>query len=146
MNWKEHWQTHYNFTSTKHKTDADYRNKLADGRKKFWSHEQNRKAYADRMSNRNIENWKDEDYRAKMKISLSETNKRYLAEHPEVIEEIRKTASITMKRMWQNPQYKQLFHEKIVASNKNRETNLTGKRKFLNICSYLKNNNLIINC
>ena len=29
MNWKEHWQTHYNFTSEKHKTDSEYREKLA---------------------------------------------------------------------------------------------------------------------
>ena len=45
-----------------------------------------------------------------MKITLSEVNKKYLAEHPERVEEIRRTASITMKRMWQIPEYKKLFH------------------------------------
>jgi len=142
MQWKEHWQTHYNFTSERHKTDAEYRKKLADGRRIFWDNEQNRKNCSERMTERNLKNWKNEDYRNQMRITLSESNKRYLKEHPEVIEEIRKTASITMKRMWQDPKYKQLFHEKIVAANKKRETNLTGKRKFLNICSYLKEKNI----
>jgi len=145
MNWKEHWQTHYKFTSEKHKTDAGYRNKLAEGRKKFWSNEKNVNAYSQRMSEKNLKNWKNEEYRSNMKIILSESNKRYLKEHPEVIEEIRRTASITMKKLWQVPHYKNLFHEKIVASNKKRETNLTGKRKFINICNYLKENNLPLN-
>ncbi len=145
MQWKEHWKTHYDFTSTKHKTDENYRNKLAEGRKKFWSNEKNRKVNAERLRLRNLKNWQKPEYREKMRITLSENNKRYLREHPEVIEEIRKTASITMKRMWQIPQYKELFHEKIVAANKVRLTNLTGKRKFISICNYLKNNNLVIN-
>ena len=34
-----------------------------------------------------------------------------------------------------------LFNEKIVASNIRREANLTGKKKFLNICDYLIKNN-----
>ncbi|MBR9703893.1 hypothetical protein GOV12_00650 [Candidatus Pacearchaeota archaeon] len=145
MHWKEHWKTHYNFTSEKHKNDAEYRRKLAEGRDRFWSDKENRKAYSERMSKRNLKNWKRKDYRDKMTITLSEVNKRYLAEHPERIEEIRKTASITMKKMWQIPEYKQLFHDKIVASNKRRKTNLTGKKKFLNICNYLKENNIPLN-
>jgi len=145
MFWKEHWQTHYKFTSEKHKLDESYRTKLAEGRKEFWKNEENRQAYSKRMSKRNLDNWKNEDYRNHMKITLSEVNKKYLKEHPEVIEEYRKTASITMKRLWSIPEYKQLFHEKIIATNKKREHNLTGKRKFLNICTYLKNNNLLIN-
>src|SRR3989344_4150070 len=145
MNWKEHWQTHYNFTSEKHKNDSGYRKKLAEGRRKFWDNQENRDNYSERLTQRNLRNWKNSGYREKMKITLSEVNKKYLAEHPEKIEEIRRTASITMKKMWKNPQYKQLFHDKIIASNKRRETNLTGKRKFLNICNYLKEKNIIIN-
>lgn len=145
MNWKEHWQTHYNFTSTKHKTDADYRKKLAEGRDKFWANEENRNEYSKRITERNLKNWKKEDYQQQMTITLSEVNKKYLAEHPEKIEEISKRATITMKRLWQIPEYKQLFHNKIVANNKKRETNLTGKKKFLNICNYLKENNFELN-
>ena len=145
MNWKEHWKTHHNFTSQKHKIDQEYRMKLAEGRKRFWDDEKNRKAYSDRMSERNLKNWKKERYRKQMTITLSEINKKYLKEHPERIEEIRKTASITMKKLWQIPEYKKLFNEKIIAVNKKRETNLTGRRKFLNICNYLFENNLSIN-
>ncbi|MEK6852445.1 MAG: DNA gyrase subunit A, partial [Nanoarchaeota archaeon] len=145
MNWREHWQTHYNLTSIKHKEDEGYRKKLADGRIKFWSDETNRKEYSERLRERNLKNWKDESYRKRMRAMLSEMNKQYLKEHPEVIEKIRKMASETMKKMWQIPEYKKLFHEKIVASNKRRVTNLTGRKKFLNICIYLKNNNILIN-
>jgi len=145
MHWKEHWQVHYNFTSQKHKSDKGYRNKLAEGRKNFWSNKKNRLVYSKRLSERNKNNWKNKKYRDQMKITLSEVNKRYLAEHPEVIEEIRKTASITMKKMWQIPKYKKLFNEKIIASNKRRKTNLTGKKKFLRICKYLEENDLRVN-
>lgn len=145
MSWKKHWKTHYDFTSTKHKEDEEYRKKLSEGRKNFWDKTENRKAYSERMTKRNIENWKKKDYREKMRITLSEVNKKYLREHPEKIEEIRKTASITMKKMWTIPKYRKLFNEKITASNKRRETNLTGKKKFLTICEYLKNNGLLIN-
>ena len=145
LGWKEHWQLHYKLTSSKHKNDADYVKKLADGRKAFWSKQENRKGYSDRMSQRNLMNWKKSSYREKMGIFLSEMNKKYLADHPERIGAIRITASKTMKKMWQIPKYKQLFHEKIVASNKRRLTNLTGKVKFLRICRYLSDNNLEIN-
>jgi DNA gyrase subunit A len=145
MNWKEHWQTHYNLTSNKHKTDEEYREKLKKGREKFWGDSKNRDDYSKRMTKRNIENWKKEDYRQEMTITLSEVNKKYLKEHPERVEEIRKTASITMKRMWTIPEYKKLFHDIISENNRRRETNLTGKKKFLKICTYLKENNLELN-
>ena len=145
IHWKEHWQTHYNFTSTKHKRDKEYREKLAEGRKKFWENLENREAYSKRLSKRNKENWKKEDYRQQMKITLSEINKKYFKEHPERIEEIRKTSSITMKRLWKVPEYKKLFHDIISANNKKRKTNLTGKRKFIEICLYLKEHNLPLN-
>ncbi len=145
MHWKEHWQTHYNFTSMKHKTDSEYRKKLVEGRRNFWSKEKNRQDYSKRMTKRNLKNWKKKNYREKMIITLSEINKRYLKEHPERIEEIRRTASITMKRLWAIPKYKALFNKKIITSNKKRETNLTGKKKFLRICSYLKEKDFIIN-
>ncbi len=145
MHWKEHWKTHYDFTSMKHRTDSEYRKKLAEGREKFWSNPDNRKRYSERMSKRNLKNWKRKDYQDKMKITLSEVNKIYLKDHPERIEEIKRTASITMKRLWKIPEYKSLFNRKIIASNERRETNLTGRKKFVNICNYLKNNNLPIN-
>jgi DNA gyrase subunit A len=145
MNWKEHWKTHYDFTSDKHKNDPEYRRKLKEGREEFWANDENRQKYSERLSKRNVENWKKEDYRQKMTITLSEVNKKYLKEHPEVVEEIRKRASITMTKLWQLPEYKELFHKKIVANNMRRKTNLTGKKKFLKICKYLCDTKLDLN-
>lgn len=106
MHWQEHWKTHYDLTSQKHKTDTEYRRKLAEGRNKFWSNETNRENYSKRLSERNRKNWEKSDYRQHMTITLSEVNKKHLKEHPEVVEEIRKRASITMKRMWEDPNYR----------------------------------------
>ena len=72
MHWKKHWKTHYNFTSQKHKNDAEYRRKLSEGRKKFWDSDKNRQDYSKRMTERNLKNWKKKDYREQMKITLSE--------------------------------------------------------------------------
>lgn len=145
MGWGDHWRLHYKITSDKHKNDPEYRKKLAEGRKAFWKNDSNREKYSLRITERNINNWKIEEYRNKMSEILSEANKKYFREHPEAIERIKKTSSETFKRMWKNPNYKKLFNEKIVLNNKKRYTNLTGKRKFLSICNYLKNNGIEIN-
>lgn len=145
LQWKDHWKLHYELTSQKHALDAEYRNKLAKGREAFWADNKNRERYSERLRKRNIENWKDEGYRDNMIKSLKRTSKDYLEAHPERIERIREISSQTMKKMWNDQRYKDLFHEKIVASNKKRKTNLTGRRKFFNICDYLKANNKIIN-
>jgi len=144
LGWKEHWQIHYNIASKRHKEDALYREKIAEGRRNFWANAENKKGHSERMSLRNLMNWKKPKYREKMRAFLSEVNKKFLADHPERIEAIRKTSSNTMKRMWKIPEYKQLFHEKIVASNKKRKTNLTGKVKFLRICNYLSEHSIEI--
>ncbi len=144
MGWKEHWKTHYDLTSEKHKTDKNYVKKLAEGRKKFWDNAENRAAYSKRMTAKNLKNWQNDEYREKMRLFLSEVNKKYIREHPEKIEELSKRATKTLKKLWKIPEYKELFHEKIVASNKRRITNLTGKKKFLNICKYLLDNKLEI--
>src|SRR3989344_2357742 len=145
LGWKEHWQLHYTVASKRHKEDAVYREKIAQGRKHFWANTENRENYSERMSQRNVRNWQKTGYREKMKMFLSGMNKEFLKNHPERIKEISKTASATMKRLWQIPEYKQLFHSKIVASNKRRITNLTGKVKFLRICRYLSDNSIEIN-
>ncbi len=145
IQWQDHWQYHKDIASERHKNDPAYVKKIAEGRKKFWSNEKNRKIYSERLSKRNSENWKDKDYREKKIRFLSEINKQYIKNHPELIEIFSKRASATLKRMWRIPEYRQLFHEKIVASNKKRITNLTGKKKFLKICDYLITNNFPLN-
>ncbi len=142
IQWQDHWKYHKEIASERHKNDPEYVKKIAAGRRKFWSDGKNRRIYSERLVKRNLENWKDKDYREKMIKTLSEVNKQYLRKHPEVIERLSRTASVTLKRLWKIPQYRRLFHEKIVASNKKRETNLTGKKKFLKICNYLVANNL----
>ena len=41
MQWKDHWKLHALLASHKHATDESYRNKLAEGRKVFWSKQEN---------------------------------------------------------------------------------------------------------
>jgi len=106
MNWKEHWQTHYNFISTKHKADADYRKKLAEGRNKFWGNENNRRAFALRLSKQNKKNWANPEYKNKMKEFLSKVNKKHILNHPEKRRELSKQATETLKKLWQSEEYR----------------------------------------
>ncbi len=62
MSWEEHWQTHYELTSWRHKNDPEYVRKLAEGRKIYF--EKNHQLVSARISQRNKENWKKPSYRA----------------------------------------------------------------------------------
>lgn len=133
LSWGEHWRIHYENAHRLHQ-NPDYRKKIAEGRKKYWSNPIIKAEYSARLSNRNSENWKNPEYRKKMKGFLSEINKEYIKQHPERKMEFSKRATRTLKMLWQNPIYRQLFHEKIVAANKKRTSNNTGKIKFAKIC------------
>lgn len=133
MHWQDHWQTHYNNASVLHQNE-EYRLKIAEGRKKFWSNPENREKYSDRISKKNKENWKNLEYRERMKKFLSEVNKDYIKNHPEKRIELSKRATKTLKNLWQDPKYRDFMREKIIKGNKNHTTNKTGKLKFLNIC------------
>ena len=134
MHWKEHWMLHASLASQKHKSDSQYRSKLAEGRKKFWSNPENRTKYSERATKKNIRNWRDGRYRQRMRSLLRESVKGHWQENPQLKEVYGKLASETLKRLWKNPEYRSLFHDKIVASNKIRVTNNTGKIKFLKVC------------
>ena len=134
MQWLDHWKLHSKLTSNRHKTDQSYVDKLAKGRAVFWSDETNRKIYAERISERNRLNWTNKQYREKKRKFLSEINKKYIVEHPERLIELSQRATATLKRLWQDPEYKQLFHDKIIKGNKNHLTNKTGKKKFDAVC------------
>jgi len=140
MQWLEHWRLHARLASTRHATDPLYVKKLADGRKVFWSNEENRRKYAKRISQKNKENWQNASYREKMRRTLSEANKAYIQEHPEKRQEFSARATKTLKRLWQNAEYKKWMHEKIVKGNKNHTTNRTGKVKFDKICNLVFGN------
>jgi len=141
IGWKEHWRLHHEFTSQRHKVDREYVKKLADGRTAYWSSE-NRKKHSKILSLRNKNNWEKKSYRIYISKKFSDGNKAYYKNHPEKRIELSERATKTLKRLWQTPKYRELFHGKIVASNKRRLTNLTGKKKFLKICIFLKENNL----
>ncbi|MDO8452296.1 MAG: DNA gyrase subunit A, partial [bacterium] len=133
IGWGEHWKIHYQQAVNQH-TDPIYRKKIAAGRTIFWADDANREKYKQRMSEKNLANWRDSEYREKMSRFLSVVNKKHFQNHPELKQILSQRASKTLKRLWQDPKYRQLYHEKIVASNQRRITNNTGKLKFLNIC------------
>lgn len=133
MHWGKHWEIHYQHASEQHK-DAGYREKISAGRKRYWSESTNRAKHARLLSERNLNNWQNLEYRERMRQFLSEVNKRFIQNHPEKREELGERMTKTLKRLWQNPEYRALMHEKIVKANKNHKTNRTGKLKFLNIC------------
>ena len=66
MQWKDHWMLHASLASQKHATDESYRNKLAEGRKVFWSKQENIDKTSKRLFQRNLANWQNPDYRKKM--------------------------------------------------------------------------------
>ncbi|MDO8619928.1 MAG: DNA gyrase subunit A [bacterium] len=137
MHWLQHWHLHSALTKERHQNDPAYVQKLAEGRRAFWNKEGSREAYAKRISLRNKANWKDSEYRKKMRVFLSEVNKKYILAHPEKRAEFSVRATRTLKRLWQSPDYQAVMHERIIRGNKNHTTNRTGKLKFDAICSYV---------
>jgi len=145
MDWREHWKLHSDMASNRHANDPDYVRKLTEGRKKFWADKKNREAYAERISIRNKENWKDEEYREKMRANLSESTTKFIENHPEKRVEFSKRMSNTLKCLWQKPSYRKSMNEKIIRANKNRVTNATGKVKFNAVCKYVLESGKILN-
>ena len=135
MHWGEHFKLHSTLTKHKHKTDSDYVQKLREGGKQFWAKTTNREKYSLRLSEKNRINWQSEEYRSKKIAQLSEINKKYVQEHPEVRQIRGERATKTLKRLWQNPKYRARMHLNIIKGNKNHTSNNTGKKKFLKICN-----------
>jgi len=133
MKWGEHWQIHYQNAVHQHQ-NPEYRKKIAAGRKNYWANPQNKEYQAKLLSERNLKNWQNPEYREIMKQTLSRANREYVARHPEKRKEFSERITKTLKRLWQNPEYRAVMHERIIKGNKNHSTNKTGKLKFLNIC------------
>ncbi len=133
MRWGEHWKIHYSHAAAQHQ-DPEYRRKIAAGRKAFWGDPHNRKRQADLMSKRNLENWKDADYRSRMSQELSRINKEHHQAHPELGKAFGERTAQRLKALWQTPEYKTLMRERITRANQSRLTNATGRKKFLAIC------------
>jgi DNA gyrase/topoisomerase IV subunit A len=125
LNWKEHWQIHYELASWRHKHDPIYVKKLADGRKKYI--ETHHELLSERTSERNKENWKkpayrrkhiqlvktlwkNQEYRAKMSSVSSEHLKEKWADkgHQELMSKIK---SREMKERWNSKTYRKHMAE-----------------------------------
>jgi DNA gyrase subunit A len=131
MQWADHRKLHQKHISELHK-DPIYRKKIEQGRNNYI--ENNKALLSERMTNRNTENWKKEEYRNKMIETLSRVNKEHHKKHPELKKVFSERASNTLKRLWKNPEYRKLMNLKIIKANKNRISNNTGKIKFIKIC------------
>lgn len=104
MKWGDHWRVHYDNAKELHK-DQNFRHKLAEGRRNFWNKVENRELNSERLSERNLNNWKNEAYRERMRKFLSEVNKAYIKNHPERRLELSKRATETLKRLWRDRGY-----------------------------------------
>ena len=133
LGWGEHRHMHAKLTASKHRSDENYRKRLAEGRARYWSSPNVRESYAKRLSQKNLSNWQKPEYREKMREFLSRVNKEYIEQHPEKRKEYSERASHTLRRLWKDSHYRALFHGKIVKANKSRTSNLTGKSKFLRV-------------
>jgi DNA gyrase subunit A len=138
MDWKKHWNLHSELAGLRH-DDPAYVEKIKKGKDTFWSDKSDREDYSRSMSKRNIENWKNNAYKSKMKKFLSEVNKEHIKRHPEIRKEHGRRATTTLKKLWKNPEYRQNMRDKIIKGNKNHITNKTGQVKFLKICKEILN-------
>jgi len=103
--WRDHWNYHKKVASEKH-NDPEYRERLAKGRKEYWSREENRKEQAERMRKRNRENWEKPEYREKMIKAIKEK-----WEDPKYREKMKKMASRNLKERWQDENFQELMSE-----------------------------------
>ncbi len=137
MQWLDHWHLHSELTASRHKNDAEYVRKLAEGRKAFRAKAGVKEQYSQAMSERNKQNWQNPEYRAQMIETLSRVNLEYIAAHPEKRLELSARATKTLKRLWQDEAYRQEMRARIIKGNKNHTTNKTGKKKFDTVCKKL---------
>lgn len=107
IKWKDHWKLHAEHASELHKNE-EYRKKISEGRNKYWSDPNNRKANSHRLSERNKRNWKNPKYREHMRKMLSEVNKEYIKNHPEIRKKHSIRATKTLKRLWKDPEYREM--------------------------------------
>jgi DNA gyrase subunit A len=134
LHWAEHFKLHAKLAGERHANDPDYVMKLALGRERFWSEPKNKEAMSKRTSEKNLKNWQDESYRAKMREMLSRVNKEHIRNHPELRKTFSTRATATLSRLWKDPDYRAQMKKNIIKGNKNHLTNKTGKNKFLKIC------------
>lgn len=106
LQWGEHWQYHKEIASWRHKNDAGYVKKIAEGRRKFWAKKENREKAALMLSELNKKNWKNPVYREKMSEMVKEawSNLEYRERASQV-------SSRNMRSLWQRKDFQELMSE-----------------------------------
>lgn len=112
IQWGKHWNLHKEFARLRHNNDPEYREKLAEGRKRFLSDPNNLKEIAQRLAKRNFKNWQNPAYRKKMSEAIIEA--------------------------WQKPEYR----NKITEASREHLKNLWKKKEFQELLSHLKSKEL----
>jgi DNA gyrase subunit B len=115
MGWQDHRSLHGKHASELHKNPI-YADKIAKGRQLFWSNPENKKKNSENLSKRNRKNWMNPAYREKMRLFLSDINKKHNEDHPELKQIYTDRASRTLKKLWQDPAYR----EKISKARKDK--------------------------
>ncbi|MBI2663977.1 DNA gyrase subunit A [Candidatus Woesearchaeota archaeon] len=95
LHWKEHWKIHAELASFRHKNDAAYVKKLADGRRKYI--ENNREILSKRVVKLNKKLWKNSKFRARQTARLNAL--MYFDDFPTLVSEAKiynhKVVSVT---------------------------------------------------
>ena len=104
IQWQDHWNLHKEIASERHKNDSEYVKKIAEGRKKYWSKEENRELQSQRMAERNRIMWQNPKYRERW----IEARKK-MWRNPEYKEFMRQVSSRNLKKLWKRKDFQQLL-------------------------------------
>jgi len=104
IQWQDHWKYHKEIASQRHKTDPRYIKRIAEGRKRFWAEEENRKLRAQLRAEMNKMMWRNPNYRKRW----IEARKK-MWEDPEYKEYMRKASSKNLKRLWKRKDFQELL-------------------------------------
>jgi len=133
--WKDHWKIH---ATDRYHNDEEFRKKLYEGGKRYWSKLENRKKKSEEISLLNRKNWKNEEYRKSQSKKTSIGLKKYFENNPDVKRKIGKITSERLKKLWKNEEYRNKQIKAISQANYKRDysehSKTSGKTKFIKIC------------
>ena len=121
--WEAHWRAHYEFTSTRHRIDAEYRRKLAEGRKAYYALPETKEKIAKRMAQWNKEMWQDPKYRLKKIREIM-----LMWENPGHKERMASLASQRLIRKWQQTEFRESVSAKKSQEMKEKWQDLKYRR------------------
>ncbi len=124
VSWEDHWKKHSKFVSNRHKNDSEYIEKIARGRRNFWSDPANRKAYSHRRSELNKKMWSNPSYRklwieAKKKMWADPSYRDFMANQ----------SRQNIKKLWKRQDFRNLMSALKAEEMKKRWQNEDYRRK-----------------